>query len=61
MYANKINLIFKSDSFMKLKQTSSGNGVLLFVSERATFTGQDGERLMSNISLDADSMTPGPS
>ena len=56
MYANKINLIFNTDSFIKLKKTSSGNLVQLFVPEKATFKGQEGKRLTSTISTDAESM-----
>lgn len=57
MCPNKINLVFKTDSFIKLEKTSSGNLVQLFVSEKAISTGQDGIRLISSISTDAGSMT----
>lgn len=57
MCPNKINLVFKTDSFIKLEKTSSGNLVQLFVSEKAISTGQDGRRLISSISTDAGSMT----
>lgn len=51
MYANRINLIFKIDSSIKLKKTSSGNLVQLWVSEKVICTGQEGKRLIpSNYS-----------
>ena len=51
MYANRINLIFKIDSSIKLKKTSSGNLVQLWVSEKVICTGQEGKQLIpSNYS-----------